>query len=517
VRAVTVDPDNPGILYAGTDNSIYKTVNGGKYWKSIFNLRGTWKAVNNILVHPKNSDIVMAATQNGLYISRDGGKTWNISFRGIGTFQRDILHVESRPDNPDFIYAGSVQGLFNSEDGGITWVKSSGKVGNLLCRWISVNPDNPDIVYVATNQGVFRSRNKGNTWDKIYTVSEDIISYDEVDPEEFFADEEILDVFGKVRCVIVDPLEPKHLYLACFNGVFFSPDEGKTWSRMPETGLTYSNIKMVALPSTNSYRPIFASSDRGAFIYSDKSRSWSEIYEGISNRDFRYLSIDNKKPGILWAAVKGGIYKAIYGKKEKVVAQKPKPLPSPEKELTEEEEILRRFAHEPGIVEVQKVAINYAEVNPEKIARWRRQSRLRHFLPYFSIKQEKDMTIDVKGSSSNPFYVIGPDNKSVDYSLSWDLGNLVWSTDQTSIDVRSRLMVQLRGDVLDEVTKTYFERRRIQVDMITNPPKSLSARLKKQLRLQELTAQIDALTGGWFSAEIERRKNAGGIMKAGEK
>jgi hypothetical protein len=84
-------------------------------------------------------------------------------------------------------------------------------------------------------------------------------------------------------------------------------------------------------------------------------------------------------------------------------------------------------------------------------------------------------------------------------NVSWDLGDMIWSTDQTSIDARSRLMVQLRDDILNEVTQLYFERRRLQIELLTSPPKNIQHRLNKQLRLQELTAGIDALTGGWFS------------------
>ena len=42
---------------------------------------------------------------------------------------------------------------------------------------------------------------------------------------------------------------------------------------------------------------------------------------------------------------------------------------------------------------------------------------------------------------------------------------MIFSTEQTSIDVRSRLMVQLRDDILDEVTRLYFERRRLQLEL----------------------------------------------------
>jgi len=63
-------------------------------------------------------------------------------------------------------------------------------------------------------------------------------------------------------------------------------------------------------------------------------------------------------------------------------------------------------------------------------------------------------------------------------------------------------MVQLRDDVLDEITRHYFERRRLQIALMTEPPKSPKARLEQELRVHELSALIDGMTGGWFSAQL---------------
>lgn len=87
-------------------------------------------------------------------------------------------------------------------------------------------------------------------------------------------------------------------------------------------------------------------------------------------------------------------------------------------------------------------------------------------------------------------------------SLTWKLGDLVWNDDQTSIDTRSRLMVQLRDDVLNEVTRLYFERRKLQIEMLPDSGMKQKDRVEKELRLQELTADIDALTGFYLSNRI---------------
>ncbi|MFC1666596.1 hypothetical protein ACFL0P_01820 [Candidatus Omnitrophota bacterium] len=72
-------------------------------------------------------------------------------------------------------------------------------------------------------------------------------------------------------------------------------------------------------------------------------------------------------------------------------------------------------------------------------------------------------------------------------------------------DTRSRLMVQLRDDILDEITRIYFERRRLQMEMHFSPVTDLKGAMEKELRIEELTADLDALTGGYFSKHFNNQ------------
>ena len=109
-------------------------------------------------------------------------------------------------------------------------------------------------------------------------------------------------------------------------------------------------------------------------------------------------------------------------------------------------------------------------------------------------------------SGQNPdTWVIGPENESTgwDITFTWDLSELIWNGAQTLIDVRSKLMVQLRDDILDEINGYYFERRKLQLELVEAPPKNRRERLRKELRIRELAANIDALTGGYYSQKLE--------------
>jgi len=198
---------------------------------------------------------------------------------------------------------------------------------------------------------------------------------------------------------------------------------------------------------------------------------------------------------MLWVATDEGLYRADLHQAPTVAA-----APAP----TSSASLLAHFSQEPTIAQVQQVAIRYAEVHPEKIALWRKQARLRALVPTLSVTGDTNLT-DFRHWDAGP----NPDvlltgKRDIDWtaSMSWDLGDMIYSADQTSIDVRSKLMVQLRDDIVDEVTRTYFERRRVQLALLTNPPKDQEKRMEKELRVEELTALIDGLTGGWFSRQL---------------
>ena len=67
----------------------------------------------------------------------------------------------------------------------------------------------------------------------------------------------------------------------------------------------------------------------------------------------------------------------------------------------------------------------------------------------------------------------------------------------------SSLWVQLRNDILDDLRRAYYERKRLQFEIMANPPKDMKSRFEKEVRIQELTQNIDDLTGSYLSQHIK--------------
>ena len=157
------------------------------------------------------------------------------------------------------------------------------------------------------------------------------------------------------------------------------------------------------------------------------------------------------------------------------------------------------------IESVHEMAIDYAEVNFEKISKWRSKARWKALLPKISLdfSESIDENVEIYKSATTSYVVTGPNEMDADWGidLSWDLSDLIWNDAQTSIDTRSRLMVRLREDILQEVTRIYFERKRT-IFKLENSSENDETFQEKIIKVEELNAYLDAYTGGGFSREL---------------
>lgn len=174
------------------------------------------------------------------------------------------------------------------------------------------------------------------------------------------------------------------------------------------------------------------------------------------------------------------------------------------------EAVLGEFAHEPSVQDVQYWADEYARTSPEMIRSWNRAARGFAALPRlqveYYVKNDWDRDFDYvqQGDDlvTDPQGIKEAQDDRVLIRGQWDLSELVMSSDRIRIINESQDAVKLRDKTLSQVTRLYFDRRRHQVEMLLNPRSSLNGKVEDELRLLELTASIDALTGGQFSRSI---------------
>lgn len=176
----------------------------------------------------------------------------------------------------------------------------------------------------------------------------------------------------------------------------------------------------------------------------------------------------------------------------------------------EVDQVLAKFDHEPAIREVQVAAIKYYNVSPQKIASLRSRTRSKALIPGLAVGFTNSLSSFNRSVDDIIFRNVGIaklENQNADFvgfsaSASWNLERLVFNAEE--LDVMS--LIGIQDGLQREVTALYYVRRRLQIEMLLNPPKSLASRLSGRLRLEELTGLLDAYTGGYFSNQIAKNQ-----------
>src|SRR5580692_6846632 len=122
IGAVTIDTHNPKIVWVGTGESwmrnsvsigdgVYKSVDGGENWTNA-GLKDS-EHIAKILVDPSDSDTVFACAtghawddnaERGVYKTTDGGKTWRKVLAGSNG-STGCAMLATSPQNPKTLYA----------------------------------------------------------------------------------------------------------------------------------------------------------------------------------------------------------------------------------------------------------------------------------------------------------------------------------------------------------------------------------------------------------------------------
>ena len=166
-------------------------------------------------------------------------------------------------------------------------------------------------------------------------------------------------------------------------------------------------------------------------------------------------------------------------------------------------------ALEPSIDEVQRVVLDYVDLDPERVRALRRGAETRGWLPELLVTAGYDRDRDhnrdydqalVSGQMHELFDRERDQGDALDFgvALSWDFGDTRFHPEEIDVLRETRAVIALRDDVLDEVTQIYFERRRVLADLARLGEAAPEA-MALATRVEELRAGLDAWTGGWFT------------------
>lgn len=264
VLSLALDPLHPASVYAGTmGDAVYKSPDGGQRWIAHnAGLKEHVSVVNRFVFDPRDSDMIYAATTVGVFRSTDGGRLWEERMTGMKEVHI-VFTLAMDPRQPHVFYAGTSGGAYRSLDGTATWQKvNTGLIPaeildaslSLGVSAIAIDPRDPTTLYAGTNNGLFKSTNRAESWTRIgQSLSDQYIS-----------------------SVVIDPTNPSILYVGGRAGVHKTLDAGQTWQDA-NTGLATLNIRTIMMSPQNPQTLYAGTNGSGLYRSQDGGQHWSAL------------------------------------------------------------------------------------------------------------------------------------------------------------------------------------------------------------------------------------------------
>jgi hypothetical protein len=199
-HVIVFDPNNPDLMWAGTDGGVYLSTDAGESWVSRSAGLAITQFYPGVSVHPQGTRIAGGSQDNGTHVfsgspfwdvfsGGDGGYTainyldpsiqwgetqWSVASNTVGNlFRRDITGTIRRsagiattdralfipplvmdPVNPSKLYFGTFR-VYRTINEGLQWLPVTGDVtsGTGVITSIAVSPADTNTIYIGTNDG----------------------------------------------------------------------------------------------------------------------------------------------------------------------------------------------------------------------------------------------------------------------------------------------------------------------------------------------------------------------------
>jgi photosystem II stability/assembly factor-like uncharacterized protein len=301
----------PHRLYVGTiGEGLFRSVDGGTTYRRACDGTFVECDVRALTIHPDNPNVLYMGSELGLFVSMDGAENWSRLEATPAGLQVWALWL--MPGRPEVMVVGTCPSrLFRTEDGGRSWtepkcqiVADCPRIMHTRVTSFASDPAEPETVWAGIEiDGLRRSRDGGRTWEAIGTG---ISSRD----------------FHAIAIVPARNGQPRRLLAATNNDLNLSTDDGATW-RPLNVGqwLPWSYCRALAQPVGRPETILLGSGDappgsEGLVARStDGGATWQVAdMPGRSNSTMWNFAVHPADPNLLYAASVGGeVYRSLDG------------------------------------------------------------------------------------------------------------------------------------------------------------------------------------------------------------
>lgn len=428
---------------------------------------------------PGSSIILYVLATEHLYTSRDAGVSW--AARRLTTSARQYHDIFVYPEQDNRILVASSDGAWVSTDGGTTFSRFFSRVNREENDVTAIAGGLRDgRVYIATRGGMFVSSDGGRTVSAVYGLPK-----------------------GVITRVAVSPLRSEAVAFVCQERLFYSESRLETF-RLVSAMYSFAGCRSLTIAS-NGRDIVWSTPD--AILW---GKDWLVNVHTAPVRVPKPAAPEAVAPP---SVVTVTIAAAAAPVEAEILRR--------EAEEVRYQQVMRRLQLEPSAREVVDAAIDYAQLNPERMRKWLRDINRSSWMPEFRISGKRDDVlghlsgIDAVGTLDDAAYhgrKLRNDSMvwGGEIELAWDFEKIFFNPQEVAIDERRNRQTELRADVANTVTIYYFQRRSLMFKKLFDPPKDFMELSRLEFQIEELTTKIDTLSGGYFSRKLaERLKESG--------
>ncbi len=543
IQVVAVSPHDTRLLLCASDSFIYQSTDGGVTWNSVFRIPGRKRVLpvrenkrgddpgfsrkdydeddlfregvleeGESLDDLDDDDLMDRLKDHGLYTpSEPKDRDSELSTVKSGWMNKTFDLIWD-VDHPDYAYIATSRGLYRTDNSGQSWRLAANQLSSKARTIRSLAFTDPDHkLILATDSGLYVSENRGDTvypvqgmpGNSAYTAVSafpDAMSSFVATDGTFIYQGNASGHVNRVSAplvnrsdVVVGVMEGPSfgLCLVSTKNVFYSRDLTQ-WEYLGTQVLGGAEIRDFTRIGTTLY----LATNRGVFRWYFESDTGGFINTGLMELDVRMVRSTDGDSGQLWAATGTGIFlfSNRYKESGRVVSELP--------------------VNFPPFSEVLATATDYAQLKIAEDELRIRKIRRAPWYPEISLDMSMDTDADtdyyrsrtISLSSQNIY--IGPDDmtwkedKDEDYSVQL---MLKWSptiSPLLNLMARKQLRreVKRRHELIITVRTLYFNYI-IGLQEFKHMAEG-RRKITKSLELHQIEAQIDALTGFYFSGRI---------------
>ena len=428
----------------------------------------------------------------------------------------------------DKIYLSTDLGLYVSDVSSLRWeLVTKANLRILQCK---PSLKSKSLFYLLTVNGFYIFNSKKNL---VVKVNQGLV---------FNSDSELK---GRLEVLRHKQLKEELIYLALNNAVYKLDGAKKSWRRLTDKGLVFdqdSQMQVVDIFYKDDY--LFLVASTGLFYaklgLGNEVTEWHKVSSAEFNLDENFLegftassfSKQDKNLSLFIGNFRGDLYQLRLGDSELNAENgdgQPSHVALTERavfqsatvnDLEVNKKLKLIFSLEPTIQETQAKALQFSGIpSGMQFGAYKRQARLRNVLPQIDTSFDNSdyalSSLETRGSdqydsadssinsSLDKNRKAAMDNEfNTGFRFTWHLDRLIYDPEIIDIVNSARVSANIRENLLTELTQIYFQRKNLLSELMSNP---FSRTMTQKFKLQELTADIDARTGGWYSLAIRSR------------